>query len=281
LTVFVAQNHANTFIFVAHSNVRPQRHGEPGENQGASNMSRIKLLNVSRYITTMAKTMVALCGLFVATSALAQTAYLSHRTSLRAGPDARYPQVAWLGAGSTVHVHGCVHGYRWCDVSVNGIHGWANARHLQYGYQNRRVIVYGNGLAFGAPVVGFTVGSYWDNHYRDRPWYHHNGYWSGWRPGVAPRAEYYRAPSVYVAPRPAYVHPHRAEFHAQRAAINAQRAEQHAQRAQQNAQRAQARAQRDAQRREAQRILHERHPHINHNSGDRRSAPPAVMGFTR
>jgi uncharacterized protein YraI len=281
LTAFVAQNHAITFIFVAHSNAWPQRHSEPDENQGVNNMSRIDLSNLSRHVALITKTTAALCGLFIATSAFAQTAYLSHRTSLRAGPDARYPQVAWINAGATVSVNGCVQGYRWCDVSVNGIHGWANARHLQYGYQNRRVIVYGNGLAFGAPIVGFTVGTYWDNHYRDRPWYHHNGYWSGWRPGVAPRPEYYRAQPVYVAPRVDVQHPHRAEFHAQRAAINAQRAEQNAQRAQQNAQRAQARAQRDAQRREAQRIRHERHPHINHNSGDRRSAAPAVMGFTR
>jgi uncharacterized protein YraI len=230
--------------------------------------------HLSQRAVTFAKTAAALCSLFVATSAFAQTAYLAHRSNLRAGPDHGYPPVAWVNAGTTVHVNGCVNGYRWCDVSIGGLRGWANARHLTYPYQNRRVIVYGNGLAFGAPVVGFAVGSYWDNHYRDRPWYHHNGYWSGWRPGVAPRAEYYRAPSVYIAPRPAYVHPHRAEFHAQRAAINAQRAEQHAQRAQ-------ARAQRDAQRREAQRIRHERHPHINRNSGDRRSAPPAVMGFTR
>jgi uncharacterized protein YraI len=229
---------------------------------------------LSRRLTLIATGAIAVCAVFVATSAFAQTAYLSHRTSLRAGPDFDYPQVAWVSAGSNVYVHGCVQGYRWCDVSVNGVHGWANARHLQYSYQNRRVVMYGNGLAFGAPIVGFTVGSYWDNHYRDRPWYHHHGYWSGWRPGVAPRAEYYRAAPVYVAPRPAYVHPHRSEFHAQRAAINAQRAEQ-------NAQRAQLRAQNEAQRREAQRIRHERHPHSNHHGGDRRSAPPAVMGFTR
>jgi uncharacterized protein YraI len=223
---------------------------------------------LSRRLTTIAAGAVAACAVFVASSAFAQTAYLSHRTSLRAGPDARYPQVAWINAGSNVYVHGCVQGYRWCDVSVNGVHGWANARHLQYGYQNRRVVMYGNGLAFGAPIVGFTVGSYWDNHYRDRPWYHHHGYWSVWRPGVAPRAEYYRAAPVYVAPRPVYVAPRPVYVHPHRVDSHAYRAEQ--------------RALRDAQRREAQRIRHERHDHrSNHRGGDHRSAPPAVMGFTR
>jgi uncharacterized protein YraI len=212
---------------------------------------------------TIAIGLVALCATICGTAS-AQTAYLTHRVSLRAGPDFGYPQVAWYSGGTNVYVHGCTRSYHWCDVSVNGIHGWASARHLGFPHQNRRVVVYGNGLAFGAPVIGFAVGSYWDTHYRDRPWYHHHGYWSGWRPGVAARPEYYRAAPlyvaprpVYVAPRPVYVHPHRADSHAHRA---------------------EQRALRNAQRREAQRVRHERHIHRH---DDRRAAPPAVMGFTR
>ncbi|MGL4229826.1 MAG: SH3 domain-containing protein [Casimicrobium sp.] len=227
-------------------------------------MSASCFSRVLRYITTIAAGAVATCALFVATAALAQTAYVSHRISLRAGPDFAYPQVAWVGAGSSVYVHGCVRGYHWCDVSINGVHGWASARHLSYPYQNRRVIVHGNGLAFGAPVVGFTVSSYWDDHYRDRPWYRHNGYWSGWRPGVAVRPEYYRAQPVYVAPRPVYVRPHRVESHLHRQDIQRHHAE----------------------RREAQRIRQERREQRHHDRRgsqhhNHRSAPPAVMGYTR
>ena len=38
----------------------------------------------------------------LASIADAQQAYVSVRTTLRAGPDRGYPQVAWLGGGTTV-----------------------------------------------------------------------------------------------------------------------------------------------------------------------------------
>jgi uncharacterized protein YraI len=214
-------------------------------------------------LAMIASALLVVGALVVTTKANAQQAYLSHRTNLRAGPDHGYPPVAWINSGATVYVNGCVNGYRWCDVSIDGLRGWANARHIYYPYQSRRVVLYGNGLAFGAPVVGFTVGSYWDSYYRDRPWYHHHGYWSGWRPGVAVRPEYYRAQPVYVAPRPVYVaprpvyvHPHRADTYVHRPHVD----------------------HRHHQRNEAPRVRQERYE-PGHN--DRRSAPPAVMGFTR
>lgn len=145
-----------------------------------------------------------------ASMADAQNAWVYGRTSLRAGPDRGYPQVAWLGGGSTVYVHGCVRGYHWCDVSSGPYRGWVNARNLQYTYQNRRVLVYGNG--YGFPVVGFTVGSYWDSYYRDRPWYGHRSHWNDWRPGrPAPRGDYYVEPRPhhhYSAPHAHAVAPH-------------------------------------------------------------------------
>lgn len=141
----------------------------------------------------------ATVGVF-ASIADAQQAYVYTRTSLRAGPDRGYPQVAWLGGGTSVYVNGCVRGYHWCDVTAGGVRGWANARHLQYYYQNRRVALYGNGALYGFPVVGFTVGSYWDNHYRDRPWYSHRSHWHGWRPGTpTPRYDAYNNYNGHVA----------------------------------------------------------------------------------
>ncbi len=203
-------------------------------------------------------------GAFItASKANAQQAYLSLRTNLRAGPDHGYPPVAWINSGTSVYVNGCVDGYRWCDVSIGDLRGWANARHIYYTYQNRRVVVYGNGVAFGAPVVGFTVESYWDNHYRDRHWYHHHGYWSGWRPGVAVRPEYYRAQLIYVAPRPGYVAPRPVYVHPNRVDTRVHRSHVH---------------HHHHQRHEAPRVRQER---LEQRHNDRRSAPPAVMGFTR
>ncbi len=139
----------------------------------------------------------------LASIADAQQAYVSVRTTLRAGPDRGYPQVAWLGGGTTVYVNGCVRGYHWCDVTAGGARGWANARHLQYYHHNRRVAIYGNGATYGFPVVGFALGSYWDNHYRSQAWYNNRSHWNSWHPGrPAPRFD------NYPAPRPHYAQPH-------------------------------------------------------------------------
>jgi uncharacterized protein YraI len=202
-------------------------------------------MSIQRISSIVARGTLALCAMFATTVADAQQAFASRRTSLRAGPDRGYPQVAWIGVGTGVYVNGCVSGYHWCDVSAGGARGWISARHLTYAYQDRRVMIYGNGPSFGTPVVGFALGSYWDSYYRDRPWYHHHNHWSGWRPGmVAPRPEYYRAAPAYVAPRQHYaaphphfvaprvrrdvhpslrvqqVRPHRTEFHAHRGHAN-------------------------------------------------------------
>ena len=146
----------------------------------------------------------------LASIADAQQAYVSVRTTLRAGPDRGYPQVAWLGGGTTVYVNGCVRGYHWCDVTAGGARGWANARHLQYYHHNRRVVIYGNGATYGFPVVGFALGSYWDNHYRSQAWYNNRSHWNSWHPGrPAPRFDSYPAPRPhYDTPRPHYAQPH-------------------------------------------------------------------------
>ena len=174
----------------------------------------------------------------------AQQAYTSSRTSLRAGPDNGYPQVGWIGGGAPVFVNGCVRGYHWCDVSAGGLRGWVSARHLNYLYQNRRVGLYGNGGVYGFPVVGFALGSYWDNHYRGQSWYGNQSYWNGWRPGHGhpqgyphadfqpsrpayavihgPNHSYAQQPHVYQAP-PHVVHqprPHQGEVRHQQNQVN-------------------------------------------------------------
>lgn len=154
----------------------------------------------------------------VASVADAQQAYVYTRTSLRAGPDHGYPQVAWLGGGTTVYINGCVRGYNWCDVTSGPFRGWANARHLQYFYNNQRVMVYGNGGRFGFPVVGFALGSYWDNYYRGQSWYSNREHWNGWRPGTpAPRFNNYYAPGHpqyhgNVAPHAGFAPQHQQQF---------------------------------------------------------------------
>jgi uncharacterized protein YraI len=188
-------------------------------------------MKINRFSMAGVFSLFAVVFLLLAPVVHAQQAFTSHRTSLRAGPNHGYPQVAWVGPGAGVYVNGCVDGYHWCDVTAGGARGWLSARHLTYAYQDRRVMIYGNGVTFGAPLVGFALGSYWDNHYRDRAWYQHHSHWNSWHPGTtAPRhwhghgharthTQFAGAPRAYVTPHvvhPGYtyrVQPQRNEMH--------------------------------------------------------------------
>lgn len=141
----------------------------------------------------------ALClawSLLVAASAAAQTAYAARSANLRAGPGRDYPLVLRIGAGSPVTVFGCLDDWTWCDVAIGQDRGWVYAGNLDFPYQGRRVIVYGNGPSLGFPIISFSLGSYWDNYYRARPWYSRRSYWIS-RP---PRP--HRPPGVVRPPRP-------------------------------------------------------------------------------
>jgi uncharacterized protein YraI len=116
-------------------------------------------------------------GLVVPAASPAETAYTTKTVSLRAGPSRDYPVVERLPAGEPVEVNGCLDDWTWCDISVGNDRGWVYARNLDSPYQNRRVVIYGNGPMFGFPIVGFSVGNYWDTYYRGRPWYSRRSYW--------------------------------------------------------------------------------------------------------
>ena len=142
-------------------------------------------------------------------SAWAQVAYTTQAVNVRAGPDREYPQVAWIPGGAQVNVVGCVDGYRWCDVLVGPNRGWVYAQFLSYPYQGQPTPIITGGALIGLPLVTFSIGPYWDNYYRGRPWYSNRNYWYNrptqyYRPPSAP-PNYYRPPAqsrppVYVPP---------------------------------------------------------------------------------
>jgi len=139
----------------------------------------------------------AACGLMaLATDAMAAEAYLVDNTDLYAGPDVDYPQISSLPAGMPVSVYGCTSGWEWCDVQANQDRGWVSGEFLQYEYQNQRVILPSYGAQIGIPIVAFSLGVYWQDHYRSRPWYGQRDEWSH-------RSFAHRAP-----PRPAHVPSH-------------------------------------------------------------------------
>ena len=127
-------------------------------------------------------------SLFAVTSAFAADGYVTGNVNLRAGPDSSYPSVAMLGAGTSVAIQGCVDGWSWCDVAAGNNRGWVAGNFLQEEYQGQRVLVPNYGVQIGIPIVAFAFGAYWDDHYRNRSWYHDRDRWSHVTPHYRPVA---------------------------------------------------------------------------------------------
>lgn len=110
--------------------------------------------------------------------ASAQNAYTSRPMNVRAGPDGVYPLVAQVGPGAPLDVHGCLSDWSWCDVSFDDNRGWMYADGLSFVYQGERVPLYSYGPSLGLPIITFTLGAYWDDYYRGRPWYPQRNSWA-------------------------------------------------------------------------------------------------------
>ena len=111
-------------------------------------------------------------ALSASASAYAYDGYVTGNVNLRAGPDSSYPTVAQLRSGTEVAIEGCVDDWTWCDVADGDDRGWVSGDFLQEEYDGRRVRIHEYGVRIGIPVVSFVFGSYWDDHYRSRSWYH-------------------------------------------------------------------------------------------------------------
>ncbi len=120
--------------------------------------------------------------------------------NMRAGPDSSYPLVARVPVGTSLNVGGCITNFSWCDVYAGDLRGWVYGSYLSYPYQSSVVPIYSYGPALGIPIISFTIGSYWDNYYRYRPFYANRYTWynrpwtpppprpSSWRPPPPPHA---------------------------------------------------------------------------------------------
>ena len=120
---------------------------------------------------------------------LAQSAFTTQAVNMRAGPDRMFPLVTWLPAGRPVTVIGCTSGWRWCDVVDGPFRGWVYSRYLSGPVRSR------------APVITFSVGSYWGAHYQGRPWFGSQPSWNnwgspGWRPPPQRRPPNTRPPNT-------------------------------------------------------------------------------------
>jgi len=99
--------------------------------------------------------------------------------NVRAGPGTQFPAVTVFPRNSRVNVIGCTRGITWCDVSGRGVRGWVSARYLEMTHRGDRLIGPAYGATIGVPIISFQIGSYWDNHYRDRSWYRDRSRWDG------------------------------------------------------------------------------------------------------
>ncbi|MEO7150080.1 MAG: SH3 domain-containing protein [Rhodanobacteraceae bacterium] len=110
-------------------------------------------------------------------AAQAQEGVVSANIGLRAGPAPEYPEIMVLLYGADVSVQGCTGGWSWCDVITDGARGWIPGDYIEYDYDNQPVLLSDYGERIGIPIVVFSIGTYWDNYYRDRPFYRDRGSW--------------------------------------------------------------------------------------------------------
>lgn len=110
-------------------------------------------------------------------TASADTAFTLRDVDVFTGPGSEYPPVATLPPDSRVDVAGCLSDWSWCDVIFADSRGWVYAGDLGYPYQNNRVVIIDNGPRLHIPVVAFSLPTYWDALYRDRPWYRERDVW--------------------------------------------------------------------------------------------------------
>lgn len=107
--------------------------------------------------------------------ASAATGFVTTDLNVRAGPGTQYPVVSVFGGGSQVDVIGCTSGPGWCDVQAAGIRGWVSANYLDLYYNSRRVSAPRYITRVGVPTISFSIGTYWDNHYRGHGFYRDRG----------------------------------------------------------------------------------------------------------
>ncbi len=139
------------------------------------------------------RSLLALAVSACASVAVAQTATITSSVNVRAAPDKAFPTVTWVLTGTSVTVVGCTANWRWCDVTVGRDRGWVYARFLAYPFEGSAITILDGGPKLGLPAVEFSLGPYWDAHYRQKRWFAQKAEWQR-RWDRQPPAREWRAP---------------------------------------------------------------------------------------
>jgi uncharacterized protein YraI len=113
-------------------------------------------------------------------------------TTLHAGPQGNYPTVGSVRGRERVVINGCLNDRSWCDVSRGNDRGWADGRQLGIGYGGRMQGIGNLPPNSGIGTLNFSIGQYWDDNYRQRPFYDDRNRWeqqyfSGYQAAWGPR----------------------------------------------------------------------------------------------
>ena len=164
---------------------------------------------MKRLLTASAMVLATLGAAVAPAAAQPYQAFVSTDLNLRSGPWVEYPPVLVLPAGTPVVVQGCIEGWSWCDVTWGEARGWVAGSYLTYEQLGQRVPVVQVAPTIGLPIITFSLGSYWDNHYRARPWYRDRDRWvnhyaarpPGYYGGRGAAPYYGRPPAAYPRAR--------------------------------------------------------------------------------
>ena len=110
-------------------------------------------------------------------AAFAEDAFTLQQTDIFAGPSSEFSPIASLPPNTELGVAGCLSDWSWCDVTFANDRGWVWAGDLGYPYQNDRVAIIEYGPRLRLPVVTFSINTYWDAHYRSRPFFRERNVW--------------------------------------------------------------------------------------------------------
>jgi len=110
-------------------------------------------------------------------TASAEQAFTARDVEVFAGPSSEYPPIAQLPPNTAVNVAGCLSDWSWCDVFFANDRGWLYAGDLAVPFQGSRVAIIEYGPRIHLPVVSFSLATYWQQHYRSRPFFREREQW--------------------------------------------------------------------------------------------------------